>query len=206
MKLEARGLGKCINKNNWLFQHVDLTLHSGKIIGLQGPSGCGKSSLCRLIAGMEAPTQGSVLLDGRPLQKRGYQPIQLVFQHPERAVNPRWRVRSIVSEGWMPDDELLESLHIDRSWLDRWPSELSGGQLQRICIARALSPQTKFLIADEMTTMLDAITQVSIWKTVLDIASERHMGLLVVSHDRHLLNRICNQVIDFHSISHTSVS
>lgn len=126
----------------------------------------------------------------------GYRPVQLVFQHPERAVNPRWRVKNILREGWEPDQELLDDLQIQASWLERFPAELSGGQLQRVCIARTLSPQTQFLLADEMTTMLDAITQAQIWRTVLAIAARRKMGLLVVSHDKHLLKRICSRVIE----------
>jgi len=201
MKLEAKRIGKLMPNKTWLFRSIELAIHSGEVVGLQGESGCGKSSLCRIIAGMDAAAEGEVLLNGQKPSKRGYQPVQLVFQHPEHAVNPRWRAGAILTEGWQPDDLLLDTLHIDRGWLKRWPSELSGGQLQRICIARALSPQTKFLLADEMTTMLDAITQAQIWKTVLGIAEQRQMGMLVVSHDRPLLNRICNRVIDFHKLT-----
>jgi len=79
--------------------------------------------------------------------------------------------------------------------LNRWPHELSGGELQRICVARALNPETRFLIADEMTTMLDAILQAKIWQAVLAIASMRNLGVLVVSHDEHLLKRLCTRIL-----------
>lgn len=217
MKLEARNIGKRHRhkQGQWLFHEFDLTIAGGEIIGLQGASGCGKSTLCRILAGIESAEQGDVRLSdagseqGETLSSReihlsfnnssvnrSYQPVQLVFQHPEKAVNPRWRVRDILREGWEPEQELLDDLQIQASWLERFPAELSGGQLQRVCIARALSPQTKFLLADEMTTMLDAITQAQIWRTVLAIAEQRKMGLLVVSHDKHLLKRICSSVIE----------
>lgn len=199
MKLEAIGIGKQLPDKSWLFRSIDLSIRQGEIVGLQGASGSGKSSLCRILAGMDSPTEGEVRINGHLLPKRGYHPVQLVYQHPEHAVNPRWKVGAILNEGWQPDDELLDALHIDRSWFNRWPSELSGGQLQRICIARSLSPHTSYLLADEMTTMLDAITQAQIWKTALQIAEQRMMGMLVVSHDRALLHKVCDRVIDFHA-------
>ena len=81
-------------------------------------------------------------------------------------------------------------------WLTRWPHELSGGELQRFCVARSLGPDTRFLIADEMTTMLDAITQAQIWRAVLEIAKKREMGIVVVSHDMKLIQRLCQRVIE----------
>lgn len=86
-------------------------------------------------------------------------------------------------------------LGIEEEWLDRWPNELSGGELQRFCVARALGPQTRFLIADEMTTMLDAITQAQIWHTVMDIAERRNLGILMISHEPSLIQRLCTRVI-----------
>lgn len=197
MLLEGRNIGFQYKKNIWTLHGVNVSIKSGESVGLIGPSGCGKTTLARIMAGYITPHEGSVLIDNCKISSTGYSPVQLVFQHPEKAVNPRWTMNKILNEGWNPDKEILKKLEIKTEWLSRWPNELSGGELQRFCIARALGPKTKFLIADEMTTMLDAITQAQIWKAVIDIIKKRDMGLVVVSHDRYLIDRICSRVIDF---------
>jgi len=196
MLLDAKNIGFRYGNGPWILKEFNVQLKTGEVVGLSGPSGCGKTSLSRILAGYMPPDEGSVSLDGKPLPKHGFSLVQLVFQHPEKAVNPRWQMYKTLNEGWSPDTELLESLGIEEGWLKRWPNELSGGELQRFCVARALSPDTKFLIADEMTTMLDAITQAQIWKVVLGIAERNNIGVLVVSHEEHLINRICNRVIE----------
>jgi peptide/nickel transport system ATP-binding protein len=200
MLLEAINVGFGYQKNSWTFRHIDLSVARGEIVGLVGPSGYGKTTLGRILAGYEKPLEGAVRLNGAPLPSTGFHPVQLVFQHPEKAVNPKWRMKDILHEGWNPDYELLERLGIEQDWLRRWPNELSGGELQRFCVARALGPQTQFLIADEMTTMLDSITQAQIWQVVLDISKERNMGILVISHEAPLLNRLCSRIIDISQI------
>ena len=199
MQLEAKNIGFRYQKNPWLFRNFSLTLNSGEILGLKGQSGSGKTTMARILAGYEKALEGSIELGGVPLPKREYSVVQLVFQHPEKSVNPRWHMRDILQEGWQPDDEVLAKLGIQKEWLSRWPNELSGGELQRFCVARALSPETKFLIADEMTSMLDAITQAQIWQVILELAKERNLGILVVSHEEELVKRVCDRVIDLDS-------
>jgi peptide/nickel transport system ATP-binding protein len=196
MQLDAANIGFRYGKGPWLFREVNLSIKPGEIVGLKGPSGTGKTTLCRILAGYERPLEGKVTTGGAELPKTGYHPVQLVFQHPEKAVNPRWKMEKMLEEGGRPDDEILALLGIEQEWLTRWPNELSGGELQRFCVARALGPGTRFLIADEMTTMLDAITQAQIWHAVLHLAEKRKMGILVVSHEAELMKRLCHRVIE----------
>ena len=177
-----------------LYRSVHLRVEAGSVVGLTGPSGTGKSTLGALVAGDLRPRSGEVV-DGHPLPHRGFRPVQLIHQHPEHAVNPRWRMRSVLHESHRPSPETLERVGIRGEWLDRFPEELSGGELQRFCIARALHPGTRYIVADEMTTMFDAVTQARIWRTLIGIVRDRGLGLLVISHEQALLDRVCDDQI-----------
>ena len=139
--------------------------------------------------------EGEVTLNNNKLPKKEFCPVQLIFQHPEKVMNPKWKMNRILEESWMPDDNLLKEFGIQKTWLTRFPQELSGGELQRFSVLRALTPKTQFIIADEMTTMLDAITQVQILKSVIEIVKKRNMGMLIVSHDMPLVETICDEII-----------
>lgn len=182
-------------KSPWILKDVNFSVSSSDRIALVGPSGCGKSTLSKILAGYLAPTEGSVLLDGKPLPQKGYCPVQMIYQHPEQAVNPRWKMERILKEAWEPDEASMRAMGIQREWLKRWPSELSGGELQRFCILRVLGPDTKLLICDEISTMLDVITQAQIWELILDTAEKRNLGLVVVTHNMALAEKVCNQVV-----------
>lgn len=186
-------------RHPWILQDFNLTVAPGEVVGLMGPSGFGKTTLGKLLAGYLTPTLGGVTMNDRPLPHRGYCPVQLIFQNPELAVNPRWQISKILHEGQIPTNDLLYALGIHSSWLNRYPHELSGGELQQIAVARVLNPATRYLIADEMTAMLDANTQALIWQAVLDYARKQDLGLLVISHEAALLKRLCHQVIDLTS-------
>jgi peptide/nickel transport system ATP-binding protein len=110
-------------------------------------------------------------------------------------------MKDILNEGSNISQDILDSFGIKKSWLNRWPNELSGGELQRFALARALGSETRYLIADEITTMLDAITQAQIWNTVLDIVKERNIGVLVVSHEKNLIKKLCHDVVYFKDIN-----
>ncbi|NJN95557.1 MAG: ATP-binding cassette domain-containing protein [Anaerolineales bacterium] len=180
----------------WILPGISLHVAPGEIVGLSGPSGLGKTTLGKILAGYLRPNAGSVTVENQPLPLDTYCPVQLIFQHPELAMNPRWRIHRILEESAFPSPALLEALSLDPSWLNRWPHELSGGELQRVAVARTLGPHTRYLIADEMTAMLDANTQAQIWQVVISHARQHHLGVLVISHDAPLLERLCQRVVN----------
>jgi peptide/nickel transport system ATP-binding protein len=200
MLLEAKDINFQYTKNNIVLNHVNFGVEAGERVALIGPSGCGKSTLSQILAGYLTPSSGSVLFNGKPLPKEGYCPVQLIYQHPEKAVNPRWKLQKTLTEAWTPEEAFLKEIGIEKQWLNRYPGELSGGEMQRFCVARALGPQTEFIIADEMSTMLDVITQAQIWQLTLNIVKKRNLGLLVVTHSPELAERICTKVIRFEDI------
>ncbi len=201
MLLKAKDISFGYSKNKIILNHVNFEIDAGERVALIGPSGCGKSTLSQILAGYLAPSSGEVLLDGKPLPDKGFCPVQLIYQHPEKAVNPRWKMQKTLNEAWTPDDTFLSEIGIEKQWLNRYPGELSGGELQRFCVARALGPQTQFIIADEMSTMLDVITQAQIWELMLNIIQKRGLGLLVVTHSPELAERICTRVVRFEEIA-----
>ena len=206
MRLEAKNVHfRYTEKSPWILKDVSLTVEEGESVGIIGPSGYGKSTLARILAGYEKPSSGQVLIDGKPMSDAGYCPIQMIYQHPELAVNPRWKMAKTLNEAWTPDDELLAKMGIEKEWLNRWPSELSGGELQRFCIARVLGPQTRMLLCDEITTMLDVITQAQVWNILTDIAKERKMGMIVITHNMALAKRVCTRIIELPEINHIDV-
>lgn len=203
MRIEAKNVTfRYTDRSPLVLNDVSLEIEAGERVGIVGPSGYGKSTLARVLTGYEKPSQGQVLFDGKPLPDKGYCPMQLIYQHPELAVNPRWKMYKTLNECWHPDEEMLTKMGIENSWLTRWPSELSGGELQRFCIARALGPETKFLICDEITTMLDVITQAQIWRLLLDVAEKRNLGMIVITHNEHLAKQVCTRIINLPDINH----
>lgn len=202
MQIEAKNVSfRYHEKAPWILKDVNLTVKEGERVGLTGPSGYGKSTLIRILAGYLAPTSGKVLLDGKPLPEKGISPVQLISQHPEKAINPRWKMKKVLKESGMFREEVMQALGIEKEWLERYPRELSGGELQRFCVARSLFQGTHFLFADEMSTMLDVITQAQIWNLMLKEVTERNLGLLMVTHNIHLAEKICTRRVDLVEIS-----
>ena len=196
MELKATNISfKYPSAKKYLLKNVSIELDNQKVVGLIGDSGSGKSTLCKILSGYVTNYEGTVTFDGKPLPKTGFKPVQLIYQHPEKVMNPKWKMKNILEESWDVNDDMLKGFGIQKSWLTRFPQELSGGELQRFSVLRSLNPNTKFLIADEMTTMLDAITQVQILDSVLKIVKERNMGFLLVSHDMDLVDTICDDKI-----------
>lgn len=198
MLLEGKNLTFAYDrKKGNILTDVSLQIDSREPAAIMGPSGFGKTTLCKILSGYLRPQSGEVLLDGKPLPKKGYCPVQMVWQHPERAVNPRLRMRETLADGQQIEDRIIRELGIEEDWMNRYPQELSGGELQRFCIARALGRDTKFLIADEISTMLDMITQSQIWNFLLKETKERGIGLIVISHSEALLSRVVGRRLTF---------
>ncbi len=209
MILEATGLTFRYPRQRGgpVLEGAGMTLRTGERIGLSAPSGQGKTTLCRLLAGWEEPGGGQVRLDGIPIAKyRGFCPVQLLWQHPEGAVDPLLPLKKTLYEAGPVDREIIDGLGIRESWLERYPSELSGGELQRICVARALRPELRFLLCDEASAMLDLITQAQLWRFLLDQAEKRGLGLLVVSHDSALLERLCTKILAWEDVAQGRIS
>ncbi len=177
-----------------LFPPLSLALAPGSVAGLCGPSGCGKTTFARVLAGLHAPASGTVSLGGGALGPLQPRPVQYLHQSPLAAMNPRWRMAKVISEPGPVDLALAGRLGVDPEWGERYPHELSGGQLQRASILRALTACPRYLVADEITASLDSVAQVRIWTALRAIAAERGIGILAISHDRALLAQICGDI------------
>ena len=198
MILEARNISfRYGEKSREILKNFSLKAESTERVGIVAPSGFGKTTLCKILSGYEKPDSGEVLLDGKPLESFGsYCPVQLIWQHPEQAINPRLRMKAVLEEGDNVSSDLIKRLGIEADWLNRFPAELSGGEMQRFCIARALGQRTQFLLADEISTMLDLITQSQIWHFLMDETEKRKIGMIVVSHSPELLEKVCTRIVD----------
>ncbi|AYY12030.1 ATP-binding cassette domain-containing protein [Actinobacteria bacterium YIM 96077] len=191
-----------------------VTVAPGEVVGLVGPSGCGKSTLARVLALLLAPWSGRVELDGEcatrvrhRAPRRLRTAVGVTFQSPRRSVDPRFTVADTVAEplrsGGAPERdvearvvELITRVDLARDLLSRRAHEISDGQLQRACLARALAWQPRYLVCDEMTSMLDASTAAALVRVVNDEVAERGMGVLAVSHDRELLDVWADRLVD----------
>ena len=215
--LQAKGI--CFSYGRQQVLHdFNLTVKPRERVALRAPSGTGKTTLCCILAGYLQPASGTVLADGAPLPRSGASPVQLVAQHPERMMDPAIPIRRSLAEATTePEDaqalasweekgdgieggsmvpRLLESLGVQHEWLERFPVELSGGELQRCCIARALMARPRYLICDEISTMLDAATQACLWRFLVDHAQINGVGMVLVTHSDALLDHIATRIVE----------
>ncbi|WUI03512.1 ATP-binding cassette domain-containing protein [Spirillospora sp. NBC_00431] len=196
---------------------ISITLAPGRVIGVQGPSGCGKSTLIRVLALLHAPRAGRLELDGRPIRRHRHaapaaqrRRIGVIFQHPRAAADPRHTLRRIVAahlpSGATGKDtgQLSELVGLTPDLLDRRPHEVSDGQLQRACLARALGSDPRYLLCDEMTAMLDASSAATLVHLIRTQTDEGRRGALLVSHDPDLLNATCDDVVQWHDLTTTA--
>ena len=190
---------------------VTLTIHKGETLGLVGESGSGKTTLGRILAGLEEPDEGEVLVEGTPLKeylRRNRVKVQLIFQNPDTALNPRQRVHDIIKEAleaageWGgPGDvyEILEAVGLPKDIAHRYPHELSGGQKQRVAIARAIAVKPKFIVADEIVSALDATIKVRILRLMRRLQGEYGFAMLFISHDLPITASISHNVAVMYS-------
>lgn len=197
---------------------VSLALGPGQRVGLTGPSGCGKSTLAAMLSLLLAPDHGTVEVGDEKVTRFGIRApaqlrrrVQLLWQSPVAAADPRMRLRALITEpatvtGADPDTllpTLAERVGLPDELLDRLPHEVSAGQLQRACIARALACQPQYLIADEPTAMLDASSQAAILHVLAEAGEADRLGILLITHDTELARHWCHDVVSFDELSST---
>ena len=186
---------------------INFEVEKGEICVLLGPSGSGKSTLLNIIGGIDDADLGYVSIDSektkdmkeKELTRYRRKHLGYVFQMynliPNLNVKENIEVGAYLSDSPLDINELLNTLGLYEH-RHKLPNQLSGGQQQRICIARALGQRTRFLLADEITTMLDLITQSQIWHFLIEETERRNIGMLVVSHSPELIKKVCTRVIE----------
>ena len=201
---------------------VDLVVPPGQVVGLVGESGSGKSTLARAAVGLVAPAAGKIVLDGKPVPRRGRRPLQMVFQDPYASLDPRMTAGESIAEaiprhaarpeadsGYFstPGGRKVSSVSrrdeaarltglvgLPPGTVDKFPAELSGGQRQRIALARALAGRPDVIIADEITSSLDVSTQGAVLNLVRDLQRELSLSMLFISHNLAVVRYVADYV------------
>ncbi|MGW0564027.1 ABC transporter ATP-binding protein [Streptomyces sp. NPDC003016] len=216
--LELEAITAGYERGKPVVRDAHLAVEPGEAVGLLGPSGCGKSTLARVAALLHRPDTGTVTLDGRtvtgwrhraPREQRTA--IGVVFQQPRLSADPRLRLRDLIAEPLRATGrrdeaatavgELAQAVGLGDDLLTRRPHEVSDGQLQRACLARALVLRPRWLVCDEMTAMLDASTTAALVAVVEQYRREHGAGLLAVGHDRVLLERWCDRTVRWEDVA-----
>lgn len=193
---------------------VDLSVERGETIGIVGESGSGKSTLGKLLLGLTPVSEGSVRFDGKDLKlqssadmRRLRRRMQIILQDPFGSLDPRRRIGAQIEDGiaihgLLPTKqrdervrELLSKVGLDPAHAERFPHEFSGGQRQRIGIARALSTEPDFIVADEPVSALDVSIQAQIVQLMSDLRSDLGLAMAFISHDLSIVRHLCNRVI-----------
>lgn len=193
------GLGKARGGQR-LFSGQNLAVHPGEIIGITGPSGCGKSTFGDILLGLLSPDEGKVRRgEGQPAIK-----FQKLYQDPPSAFPQRITLRRAILDlvklhglDAQRIEPLMARLRLAPELLDRLPTEVSGGELQRFALLRALLLDPIFLFADEPTSRLDLITQQETIELLVELARERNCAVLIVSHDTELIRKVSDRRIRF---------
>ncbi|MGX1560011.1 ABC transporter ATP-binding protein [Streptomyces sp. NPDC055506] len=216
--LELRSITAGYTRNAPVVRGVSLTVAPCESVGLLGPSGCGKSTLARVAALLHRPDSGTLVLDGDPVRHWRHRAPRtqrtafgVVFQQARLSADPRLPLADLIAEPLRATGrgreipgrvaELAPVVGLTPDLLARRPHEVSDGQLQRACLARALVLRPRLLVCDEMTAMLDASTAAALVTAVEDYRAATGAALLAVGHDRTLLGRWCDRTVDWDSLS-----
>lgn len=209
--LEGRTISKRFSRGRQSVQalaNVDFTLDSGEILGIVGESGSGKSTLLKVIAGLEAATSGELLFKGTALgTRRSHEQLksmQMIFQDARASFNPRMTISQSMAEalrglGFAVERERIEraveAVGLQSDLAERFPDQLSGGQCQRMAIARALAVEPEILLCDEITSALDVSAQAQILKLLADLQKRYKMAMVFVSHDLAVVSSLCQRTM-----------
>ncbi len=193
---------------------VSFSIAPGETLGLVGESGSGKTTIGRAILRLMTPTSGTILFEGQDVSNislRKFRPlrgeIQIVFQDPYSALNPRKRVGKLIDELLMLHTdlskrergekvlEIAKNVHLDADLLTRFPNEISGGQLQRVCIARAIATEPKLIVLDEPTSSLDLSVRSGILELLEELQRDIGVAMLFISHDLDTVRLISDRII-----------
>lgn len=197
-----------ISPRQQVLRGVNLSLAEGECLGIVGESGSGKSTLGRVILGMETPDHGEIRFGPAMSGLPRHEALSIVFQDYRSSVNPRMRVSEIIEEpllceGQKPGKntdqvrDLLREVGLEPHHKDRLPHQLSGGQLQRVCIARALAPNPKFILFDEAVSSLDVSIQVQILDLLLKLKAARGLSYIFITHDIAVAAYLCERLVFF---------
>ncbi|MEZ9336412.1 ABC transporter ATP-binding protein [Vibrio splendidus] len=216
MLIEVKNVTKAFkNDDSWLFPSyqnvlngVSITVDEGECVGVVGESGSGKSTLGKVILGLEAADSGEVVLGDAIVSLPMHQVMSVVFQDYNTSVNPRLTIREIINEPLIHEKVgklereshlklLLEEVGLNADMLDRYPHQLSGGQLQRVCIARAIAPNPKFILLDEAVSSLDVSVQVQVLDLLQKLKQERQISYLFITHDIAVASFLCDRLMFF---------
>ena len=203
-------------KKNTVINGVSFELKQGECLGIIGESGSGKSTLGKLILGLEKPDSGNIYFNGQDIAKRAWKKstmrkaISAVFQDYNASVNPYFTASQIVAEPidiyekLAKDDRklrinaLLEQVGLDSAFYHRFAHQMSGGQLQRVCIARAIACSPQFILFDEAVSSLDISVQTQILSLLADLQKQLNLTSIFITHDLTTITYLCNKVAFFY--------